>query len=81
MIRGGSPHVACGSFATEMGIPRDVRFIPDSDRTADIIGGPVGAINRRRATEAFSRLIRHGKAGKSLDLTSVRGSSGEWRFR
>ena len=25
-----------GSFATEMGIPRDVRFTPVSDRTADI---------------------------------------------
>jgi hypothetical protein len=32
-----------GSIATEMGCPRDVRFLPDSDQTADIAGGPVRA--------------------------------------
>jgi hypothetical protein len=29
-------HVGLGSIATELGCPRDVRFTPDSDRTADI---------------------------------------------
>jgi hypothetical protein len=32
-----------GSFATEMDCPRHVRFPSDSDRTADIAGGPVRA--------------------------------------
>src|SRR6266566_7670510 len=32
-----------GSIATEMGCPRYVRSTPDSDRTADIAGGPFGA--------------------------------------
>jgi len=35
-----------GSIATEIGCPRDVRFSADSDRIADIAGGPVRA-NRR----------------------------------
>jgi hypothetical protein len=34
---------AMGSIATEMGCPRNVRYAPDSDRTADIAGGPVRA--------------------------------------
>jgi hypothetical protein len=33
-------NVAVGSNATEMGCPRDVRFSPNSDRNADIAGGP-----------------------------------------
>jgi hypothetical protein len=33
----------CGSFSTELGCPRHVRFTPDSDRTADIVGGPFRA--------------------------------------
>jgi hypothetical protein len=32
-----------GSFATEMGIPRHVCFPPDSDRIADMAGGPFRA--------------------------------------
>jgi len=31
------------SFATELGCPRHVRFPPDSDRIADIAGGPFRA--------------------------------------
>jgi len=31
--------------ATELGYPHDVRFTPDSDRIADISGGPVRAKN------------------------------------
>jgi hypothetical protein len=30
------PEVRCGSIATEIGWPRDVRFPPESDRIADI---------------------------------------------
>jgi hypothetical protein len=33
----------CGSFSTELGCPRHVRFTPDSDRTADVVGGPLRA--------------------------------------
>ena len=29
--------VRCGSIATEMGCPPDVRFTPDGDRIADMI--------------------------------------------
>ena len=43
------PDVA-GSIATEMGCPCQYRFSPDSDRTADITGGPVRANNRSRQT-------------------------------
>ena len=35
-------NVAVGSSATDLACWRDVRFTPDSDRTADIVGGLVG---------------------------------------
>jgi hypothetical protein len=38
-------NVCFGSFATKLDRPRHVRFPPDSDRTADIAGGPVRAIS------------------------------------
>jgi hypothetical protein len=41
MFRG--PDVAIGSIPTEMGCPRDVRFPPESDRIADMAGGPFRA--------------------------------------
>jgi hypothetical protein len=34
---------AHGLISTKLGCPRHVRFPPDSDRTADIAGGPFGA--------------------------------------
>src|SRR5216684_3463093 len=34
-----------GSFATEIGYPRDVRFPADSDQTADMVSGPDRAKN------------------------------------
>ena len=37
--RSAASYVAFGSIATEMERPPDVRFPPDSDRTADIAGG------------------------------------------
>jgi hypothetical protein len=47
--------VSFGSFATEMGIPRHVWFTPDSDRIADIAGGPFRANTRRQFhLQAFS---------------------------
>jgi hypothetical protein len=35
--------VRSGSISTKLGYPGDVRFSPDSDRTADTAGGPKGA--------------------------------------
>jgi hypothetical protein len=35
-----SRNVSEGSISTKLGCPRHVRFSPDSDRTADIAGGP-----------------------------------------
>ena len=35
--------VSDGSIATEIDCPRDVRFPPSSDQTADMAGGPFGA--------------------------------------
>jgi len=35
--------LAARSISTELGCPRHVRVAPDSDRTADIAGGPVRA--------------------------------------
>src|SRR6266849_5947439 len=43
--RHGPSGVRFGSFSTELGYPPHVRFTPDSDRTADIAGGPVRANN------------------------------------
>src|ERR1700694_236730 len=48
LSEGGS--VRCGSFSTELGCARHVRFPPDSDRAADVAGGPVRA-NRRHRNE------------------------------
>jgi hypothetical protein len=45
------------SFSTEMGIPRHVRFTPDSHRIADIAGGPVRAIRRHSGDVANSHHI------------------------
>ena len=33
------------SFSTELACPRHIHFTPDSDRTADIAGGPFRAMN------------------------------------
>jgi hypothetical protein len=41
-----------GSFSTELGRPRDVRFPSDSDRTADIASGPVRANAQSRCAPA-----------------------------
>jgi hypothetical protein len=38
-------HISTLPFSTELGGPRHVRFPPDSDRTADIAGGPFRAMN------------------------------------
>ena len=43
-----------GSFSTEMGFPRHVRFTPGSDRIADMAGGPVRA-NSRHCTLGLKR--------------------------
>ena len=45
-------HVRVGSFATELGYSRHVRFPPESDRTAGIAGGPVRAIGGSDAVSA-----------------------------
>src|ERR1700730_18064145 len=55
-----------GSFTTEMRCPRYVRLCPDSDRRADIEGGPKGASRRhvmgskrgRQPHSLFSAMIR-----------------------
>jgi hypothetical protein len=39
-------HVRSGSISTKLDYPGDVRFSPDSDRTADIVVGPVRANSR-----------------------------------
>ena len=36
-VLGGVANVACGSFSTELGSLRHVRFTPDSDRTPDML--------------------------------------------
>jgi hypothetical protein len=41
--------VRSGSFSTELGCLRHVRYSPDSDRIADIAGGPVRAKERTRS--------------------------------
>jgi hypothetical protein len=52
-------NVAYGSNATEMGCPRDVRFPPDSDQTADMASGPVRAMNRHALL--FNHLVGAGE--------------------
>ena len=52
-----SPHDRSGSISTEMGFPSDVRFTPDSDRTADIAVGPVSANGRLASLAEFALLI------------------------
>ncbi len=56
---GCSPNVRDGSFSTEMGCWRDVCFSPDSDRTADITGGPVRAMcGRLRVGKDFLHVLQ-----------------------
>jgi hypothetical protein len=58
-------NVSVGSFATEMGCPRDVRFPSDSDRTADTAGDPVRAISDQRTAAnsvPIQSLRRRGRA-------------------
>jgi hypothetical protein len=53
-----------GSFATEMGIPRHVWFTRDSDRIADIAGGPFrakrGLVHRSAQHIYFDHLSKAG---------------------
>src|ERR1700676_215347 len=58
---GRARDVGFGSFSTELGRPRDVRFPSDSDRTADIASGPVRANERTRF--AGARCTRSGASG------------------
>src|SRR5882762_8215442 len=47
--QGSVEEVAFGSFSTELGCPRHVRFTPVSDHRADIAGGwPLHRCRRRR---------------------------------
>ena len=49
-----------GSISTELDGSRYIRFPPDSDRTADIAGGPVRA-NKRHPAPLFDHLIGCGE--------------------
>jgi hypothetical protein len=46
-----------GSISTKQGYPGDVRFPPNSDQTADIADGPVGAISRNAKVAAVPRSV------------------------
>src|SRR5712664_105760 len=56
--------IRCGSFATEMGYPRYVRFSPDSDRRTDI-AGCLKRANRRHRDLVSSR---HDRSRRYSDL-------------
>ena len=62
---------AVGSFSTELACPRDVRFIPDSDRVADISWGPLRAMARRQRAPNL--------VGAQYLLTSKEVTSGDSR--
>ena len=47
-----------GSFSTELTLSVHVRFPPDSDRTADIAGGPKGAKNGSGAVYSITSSAR-----------------------
>jgi hypothetical protein len=49
--------------STEMGCPRDVRFPTDSDRTADIAGGPKGANSRNRGYKRSEKICSSSNCG------------------
>ena len=56
-------YVADGSFSTKLGCPRHVRFTPDSDRTADIAGGPFRANFGSDRTHSITASARERRVG------------------
>jgi hypothetical protein len=70
----GYAHVRNGSSATKLGWPCHVRYSPDSDRTADIDGGPVRA---KPGSRNIPRSPRRRGANHSSWIASERGSP--WR--
>src|SRR6266436_3981761 len=63
------PDHTFGSFATELGVPRHVRFTPVSDRIADIAGGPFraksGSLPPTVRTACYAPSVHVGAAGTS----------------